>query len=312
MLKSWIVIACCKLSGAVGKEEALPLSVANIGHSSVADSSSTVQCGAYQTKLFWPAETTFYIGLILFASDLLSKDSETILNWHGNCLARIQTCDGLSYSKSLWTVSWGKHCDRSGRDIQWKGWSGRRGGRWWAAICSSRRQPGSARINRHPFSCRMHHCRARSSAQPGKRGLGFCFCPPTRSWEVGQQDSPAESWSWLCWSVVPSKILWHNCTGKLQLNLFFSSQKNFQACSPSADDCLPANSASKLCSISIDIFNMHPPIFNRPFGLGNIDLSSCSGGSNCNLPVVLEKQITANDGDGEHFWYNFIHIVYLG
>jgi len=80
-----------------------------------------------------------------------------------------------------------------------------------------------------------------------------------------------------------------------------------EACSPSADDCLPENSASKLCSISIDIFNVHPPKFSRPFGHGNLDLSSCSGGSNCNLPVVLENQITANDGDGGQVGIVFTH-----
>merc|ERR1712181_75550 len=70
-----------------------------------------------------------------------------------------------------------------------------------------------------------------------------------------------------------------------------------QACSPSAEVC--TTSASKMASISIDIFNVNPPMFNRYFGHGKLDLSSCAGRSNCDIPVVLEKQITANDGDGQ-------------
>jgi len=70
-----------------------------------------------------------------------------------------------------------------------------------------------------------------------------------------------------------------------------------QACSPSAEVC--TTSASKMVSISIEIFNVNPPQFNRYFGHGKLDLSSCPERSICDIPVVLEKQITANDGDGQ-------------
>ena len=76
-----------------------------------------------------------------------------------------------------------------------------------------------------------------------------------------------------------------------------SSDTNIQACSPSAEVC--TTSASKMVSISIEIFNVNPPQFNRYFGHGKLDLSSCPERSICDIPVVLEKQITANDGDGE-------------
>ena len=52
---------------------------------------------------------------------------------------------------------------------------------------------------------------------------------------------------------------------------------------------------------------MNPPKFNRPFGQGNLDLGSCSGESNCDIPVLLDNQITANDGDGGQVGIVFTH-----
>ena len=75
-----------------------------------------------------------------------------------------------------------------------------------------------------------------------------------------------------------------------------SPHTNVQACSPSAEDC--QTHRLQETSIAIDIFNVHAPQFNRLFGEGSLDLSSCSGEGTCQIQVVLEHQITATDGDG--------------
>ena len=71
--------------------------------------------------------------------------------------------------------------------------------------------------------------------------------------------------------------------------------QNAQACE--VDD--PSNCARTSVAITIDIYNVKGPEFNHPYGHGQIDLGSCPGEGQCNIPVVLDKTIKANDGDGE-------------
>jgi len=80
-----------------------------------------------------------------------------------------------------------------------------------------------------------------------------------------------------------------------------------EACSPSAEACTTKTSTST--SISIDIFNENPPKFNRDFGQGNLNLASCSG-DKCSVPVILDDQITANDGDGGQVGIVFSHNLF--
>ena len=73
--------------------------------------------------------------------------------------------------------------------------------------------------------------------------------------------------------------------------------QNAQACE--VDD--PSNCATASVAITIDIYNVKGPEFNHPYGHAQIDLGSCPGDidGQCNIPVVLDKSIKANDGDGE-------------
>ena len=71
--------------------------------------------------------------------------------------------------------------------------------------------------------------------------------------------------------------------------------RNAQACE--VDD--PSNCARTSVAITIDIYNVKGPEFNHPYGHGQIDLGSCPEEGQCNIPVVLDKTIKANDGDGE-------------
>ena len=71
--------------------------------------------------------------------------------------------------------------------------------------------------------------------------------------------------------------------------------RNAQACE--VDD--PSNCARTSVAITIEIYNVKGPEFNHPYGHGQIDLGSCPEEGQCNIPVVLDKTIKANDGDGE-------------
>ena len=76
--------------------------------------------------------------------------------------------------------------------------------------------------------------------------------------------------------------------------------QNAQACE--VDD--PSNCAETSVAITIDIYNVKAPEFNHPYAHGQIDLGSCPEEGECNIPVVLDKTIKANDGDGEICFVN--------
>ena len=71
--------------------------------------------------------------------------------------------------------------------------------------------------------------------------------------------------------------------------------QNAQACE--VDD--PSNCAETSVAITIDIYNVKAPEFNHPYAHGQIDLGSCPEEGQCELLVVLDKTIEADDGDGE-------------
>jgi len=147
----------------------------------------------------------------------------------------------------------------------------------------------------------------------GSKGINFLAgCATDPSIPVQLQIDPSTGTEWFV--LEESVLRVDSKTLQLKPNVEYANLLRLpdlfdiviQACE--VDD--PSNCATASVAITIKIYNVKAPEFNHPYGHGQIDLGSCPGEGQCNIPVVLDKTIKANDGDGSGVGIVYTHDIF--